>query len=411
MVAEQPQPTFQQTEVGPIPSDWEVRSIGDFAIKVGSGKTPTGGERVYRTNGRPFVRSQNIGWGQLLLSDIAYIDEQTHSSFIGTEIQNNDVFLNITGASIGRSAISNNKLVGGNVNQHVCIIRLNQGLDNPGYLNHFLLSEKGQNQISDFQTGGNRQGLNFSQIKTILVPLPPTLAEQTAIANALSDADALITRLETLIAKKKAVKQGAMQELLRPKEGWEVKKLGEVVEKIVGGGTPARSNATFWNGSIPWITVKDFATFNPYSAQEYITKEGLRHSSSNLIPKGTLVTSTRMALGKAVIYAVDVAINQDLKAIFPKPTIDVKYLFYWFESRSELLADMGSGSTVMGISLADLKKLSFDTPELSEQTRIAQILSDMDAEIEKLEARLAKQRQLKQGMMQALLTGKIRLTP
>ena len=104
---------------------------------------------------------------------------------------------------------------------------------------------------------------------------------------------------------------------------WKIKKLGEVVDKIIGGGTPNRSIKKYWGSEIPWVTVKDFATFNPYSTQEYITKKGLENSASHLIPKYTLITSTRMGLGKAVIYDVDVSINQDLKAIIPSSFLEI----------------------------------------------------------------------------------------
>jgi type I restriction enzyme S subunit len=207
---------YKQTEIGLIPEDWGVGSIGDLAIKVGSGITPTGGEKVYKNEGRPFIRSQNVGWGNLLLDDMAFIDEETHSTFPATEIKLNDVLLNITGASIGRSAIADKRIENGNVNQHVCIIRVDKSKLVSHYINLFLLSKMGQKQIDSFQSGGNRQGLNFVQIRSFRFPLPP-LAEQEAIAEALSDADALIEAVEQLLTKKRQVKQGAMSELLTGK--------------------------------------------------------------------------------------------------------------------------------------------------------------------------------------------------
>ena len=409
-------PRYTQTEVGVIPEDWKQTTIGAVAEKVGSGMTPRGGSSKYKEYGRPFVRSQNIGWGRLLLGDIAYIDDETHSTFSATELKENDVLLNITGASIGRSALASQQLVGGNVNQHVCIIRSNPNGANPGFINYLLLSSLGQRQIDSFQAGGNREGLNFGQIRSIKLPLPPTKAEQEAIAEALSDADALIESLEQLIAKKRHLKQGAMQELLTGKKRlpgfsgeWEVKRLGDVIEKIVGGGTPSRSNPQYWGNEIPWVTVKDFATFDPRSAQEAITKTGLQHSASHLIPKDTLITSTRMALGKAVIYEVDVAINQDLKALFPKSVLATQFLYFWFQYHGQSIDELGSGSTVKGISLPDLKKIEFPLPLIPEQTAIATVLSDMDADLTAMEQQRDKTRALKQGMMQELLTGRIRL--
>src|SRR2546426_3923108 len=97
-------PGYKQTELGVIPVDWEESVLGDKTSKIGSGITPTGGARVYRDSGHPFVRSQNVGLGALLLDDLAYIDDSTHESFDATEIKRGDVFLNITGASIGRAA-------------------------------------------------------------------------------------------------------------------------------------------------------------------------------------------------------------------------------------------------------------------------------------------------------------------
>jgi type I restriction enzyme S subunit len=189
-------------------------------------------------------------------------------------------------------------------------------------------------------------------------------------------------------------------------EDWELVTFNEISEKIIGGGTPSRTNKNYWGNEIPWVTVKDFATFSPLFAQESITKVGLKNSASHLIPRGTLITSTRMALGKAVIYKVDVAINQDLKAIFPKNTLVANFLFYWFQKNSKKIEELGSGSTVMGLSLVDLKKIPFTLPPIHEQTAIANALSDMDALISQTEKLIEKKKAIKQGAMQELLNPK-----
>ena len=172
--------------------EWKTVKIGTITTKVGSGVTPRGGETVYRSQGHPFVRSQNVGWGRLLLNDIAYIDEETHKKQLNTALELNDILLNITGASIGRCAVVNKMIVNGNVNQHVCIIRSNEAVD-PEFLCNYLLSNYGQKQIDSFQAGGNRQGLNFEQIKSIRISIP-TLDEQKYIAKLLF---AINQRIET----------------------------------------------------------------------------------------------------------------------------------------------------------------------------------------------------------------------
>ena len=203
-----------KTEMGLLPLDWGVSAINDLVIKVGSGITPRGGNSNYREYGRPFVRSQNVGWGSLLLDDLVYIDEETHKRFPATELRTDDVLLNITGASIGRCAIADKRLATGNVNQHVCIIRTDSGRVAARFINYVLLSSVGQKQIDSFQAGGNREGLNFTQVRSIKIPLPSTKDEQDAIAAVLSDMDAEIAALETKFTKARALKQGMMQELL-----------------------------------------------------------------------------------------------------------------------------------------------------------------------------------------------------
>ena len=186
--------------------EWEKHTIGELAIKVGSGVTPKGGETVYKKEGHPFVRSQNVGLGVLLLEDIAYIDDTTHIRQKNTELQIDDVLLNITGASIGRSAVVNEQIAGGNVNQHVCIIRTKDNLVS-SFLCNFLLSNYGQKQIDSFQAGGNRQGLNFEQIKSIKIGIP-CVKEQSKIAKTLQLLDERIATQNKIIEKYESLIKG-----------------------------------------------------------------------------------------------------------------------------------------------------------------------------------------------------------
>ena len=189
--------------------EWKKCTIAELATKVGSGVTPRGGEAVYKTEGHPFVRSQNVGLGHLLLDDIAYIDEDTHQRQKNTELQLDDVLLNITGASIGRSAIVTKEIVRGNVNQHVCIIRTKDNLVS-SFLCNFLLSNYGQKQIDSFQAGGNRQGLNFEQIKSIKIGLP-SIEEQKKIAELLQLLEQRIVTQNKIIEDLKKLKSAIIE--------------------------------------------------------------------------------------------------------------------------------------------------------------------------------------------------------
>lgn len=158
-----------------------------------------------------------------------------------------------------------------------------------------------------------------------------------------------------------------------------VEKLGNLVS-ITGGGTPERSNPSFWGGGIPWVTVKDFKSLEITGATEHITTAGLEGSASNLIQTGAIIVPTRMALGKAAINTVPVAINQDLKALRVKDAsvVDRDFLFRFLLSKSAYLESQGKGATVKGITLDVLRELEVPLPPRKEQQRIAAILDKAD---------------------------------
>lgn len=398
-------PGYKQTEVGAIPDDWEVKPIRAVCKLInGRGFKPFEWEKT----GLPIIRIQNLNGSD----DFNFYQGGYDKKLEVDAGQLLFAWSGSRGTSFGPYVWKGPR---GLLNYHTWKVQIQENEVTKEFFLHAL------KQLTTFieSKAHGASALVHTQkweMEGFEFPLPPTKAEQEAIAEALSDADALIESLEQLVAKKRHLKQGAMQELLTGKKRlpgftgeWEAKRLGDVIEQFVGGGTPSRSNPAYWGEEIPWVTVKDFATFNPHNSQEAITRTGLHNSASHLIPRGTLITSTRMALGKAVVYEVDVAINQDLKALSPKSILDTRYLYFWFQYHGQSIDELGSGSTVKGISLPDLKKIEFQLPSVSEQTAIAAVLADMDSELAELETQLAKTRTLKQGMMHKLLTGEIRL--
>jgi type I restriction enzyme S subunit len=306
----------------------------------------------------------------------------------------------------------------GNVNQHVCILRPDQQRCNSKFLNGLLLSPIGQKQIDSFQAGGNRQGLNFSQIRAIRIPLPSTLAEQEAIAGALSDADVWIESLEQLIAKKRQIKQGAMQELLTGKRRlpgfsgvWEVSTVGREFEIKLGKMLDAEKNfgvskPFIGNRAVQWerIDINDLATV-PMSRSD-IDRFRLR--------KGDLLVCEGGEVGRAAIWDAPISECYYQKALHRLRPVR------GFSSRLmvgllRLWSDRGVFSNfVTQTSIAHLPREKFMempllVPTPPEQIAIAEVLAEIDAGIRALESKLAKASEIKQGMMQELLTGKIRL--
>ena len=207
---------FKDTKIGRIPKDWDLEKLNKNVLKVGSGVTPKGGSSVYLMEGIPLIRSQNVLYGKLQLNGVACIDELQYKKMKNSQLQENDVLLNISGASIGRSGVVFKNILPANVNQHVCIIRTTERI-NASYLSTYLISNGGQNQIFRLQAGGNREGLNFQHIRSFKIPLPP-VSEQQKIAAIFSEADAKIEKEQNQKSQLKALKKGLMQQLLTGKK-------------------------------------------------------------------------------------------------------------------------------------------------------------------------------------------------
>ena len=159
---------------------------------------------------------------------------------------------------------------------------------------------------------------------------------------------------------------------------WPMVALRDVV-RFIGGGTPSKNNPEYWDGDIPWATVKDIKGTSLDHTIDSITEEGLRNSASRLVPAGTVILPTRMALGKAAVTTLPVAINQDLKAAIPTASLNPRFLLHFFQSASNVIQKLGAGATVQGVTLDKLGLIDIPFPPIEEQERIAAVLDKADA--------------------------------
>ena len=370
---------YKQTEVGLIPEEWEVKFIKQVAPLQRGFDLPT---KDIKTGPFPVVYSNGI---------VNY---------------HNDFKVKKPGVVTGRSGtIGKITFVEKDYWPHNTSLWVTNFFDNDPKFVFYLFNNL---RIERFASGSGVPTLNRNDVHDFKIPLPP-LPEQTAIASALSDMDALIAQTEKLIEKKKAIKQGVMQDLLKPKEGWVKRKLGEVAD-VVGGGTPSTHEPTYWNGDVNWFTPTEVG-YSKYliESNRKITKKGLESCSAKIHPVGTVLLTSRAGIGDLGILKFEAATNQGFQSLIAKKELDNEFLYYLMTTKKNELIQNSSGSTFLEISPQKVKAIDLSIPSIKEQKEIALTLSEIDDMIFTHESKLQKLKLQKQGMMQALLTGKIRL--
>ncbi|WP_454456460.1 restriction endonuclease subunit S [Thauera phenylacetica] len=287
----------------------------------------------------------------------------------------------------------------------------------PDFLQRVLSSPPAIAAIEESSVGTTMVNLNQGILASLKIPFPP-LPEQRDIAAALGDVNALLSRLDRLIAKKRDLKQAAMQQLLTGQtrlpgfEGeWELKRLGEVAE-MGSGGTPPSAVSAYYDGDIPWVAISDMTRAGKVitSTERNLTAIGLANSAAQMFPAGTVLYAMYASLGECSIAGVPLCSSQAILGIRPKSVcLDGTYLYYYLASLKNVVRALGQQGTQANLNKGMVQDFRLNLPPVAEQRAIAAVLSDMDTELAALEARRDKTRLLKQGMMQELLTGKTRL--
>lgn len=407
----------KQTEVGIIPNDWEVTQIGNLDPFVTSGSR--GWAAFYSDLGSLFVRITNLSRDSiyLALEDSKFVDLPPGvSEGVRTQLREHDVLISIT-ADIGIIGYVDSFIpTPAYINQHIALVRFDESKVNSRFVSYYLASYEPQKLFRASTDVGAKAGMSLLTVKKLKLVLPP-LREQRAIAEALSDVDALIAVLDKLIAKKRDIKQATMQELLTGKTRlpgfsgeWEGKKLGEITSRYTNGGTPSTLVPEYWTGHIPWITGADVVGQRVTNVRRFITHDAVASSSTNVVDKGDLLVVSRTGVGKLAVAPFDIAISQDLTGVkLVKELALTEFVFRYFDYKRLLLTNLNQGTSIAGITRDTLSAVVITLPSIDEQRAIACFLFDVDAEITALELRRDKTRAVKQGMMQELLTGRIRI--
>ena len=382
-------PSFKQTELGLIPDDWEVSSIGsEFSIQLGKMLDAEKNVGVPK----PFLGNRAVQWGCIDTSDIGTI-RMTPYDLQRYRLRCGDLLV-CEGGEVGRAAIWDAQLEECYYQKALHRLRPKRGYNTKLMLN-FLQRFSVNGLLTNFVTQTSIAHLPKDKFETVPIPCPPTSTEQDAIADALSDADALIESLEQLIVKKHQIKQGAMQKLLTGKKRlpgfkgkWELKRLGDLL--TIAHGKSQHSVADR-NGIYP------------------VLASGGQIGTANrfLYDKPSVLIGRKGTIDKPQFVDVPFwSVDTLFYSIIHEPN-DAKFLFYRFCLIDWMQHNEASG--VPSLNARTIERIEIGIPQQHEQSAIAVALSDMDTGIATLEAKLTKAHQVKQGMMQELLTGRIRL--
>lgn len=422
---------FKQTEIGLVPLDWEVRSIGEcFDIQQGKALNNRArkGKSLY-----PFLRTSNVFWGRI---DLNKLDQM---SFTEKEIKKLRLLpgdlLVCEGGDIGRTAIWEGQIDYCMFQNHLHRLRPRYPNVEPLFLIYWMQSAF--TQLGLYSGQGNITtipNLSRQRLSTFLFPLP-SLAEQRAIAYVLRTVQRAKEATEKVIAAARQLKQSLMRHLftygpvsfhetdqvevketeigLTMPSKWQLVKVNDLTIKMFGGGTPSTFRPEFWNGGQPWTTSAVIKDDDIYLIEykRCITKDGLMKSSTKIVPKGGILIGTRVGVGKCAVASFNIAISQDLTGIILKPIILPEFFVIsmklpsfqnWFEENKR-------GATIKGVTRIDIGSLKIPLPSLDEQRYIVDILLKIHNFIEKEEKRVKALEILFQSFLYSLMTGQIRV--
>lgn len=410
---------FEASNRDKLPADWIKQTIGQFcAVKTGPFGTLLKASEYTELDGVPVISVGEVREGYFRITEhTPLVPEVVQRRLPQYLLQAGDVVFGRKGA-VERSALVRKSQAGWFLGSDGIAVRPT-GNHCPEYVAAQFQSFRVRQWLSLNSTGTTMPSMNQSVLSRVSIPFPPTLTEEQSIAEALTDADALIDSLTQLLTKKRQIKQGAMDEFFTQRRRlpgfvgtWKETRIGDFTD-CTAGGTPSTREERFWGGPIPWMSSGDLHLKRVLNVDGRITEEGLNNSSTKWIPEGCVLIGLAgqgKTRGTVAINLIPLCTNQSIAAIFPCAGYDAEFLYHNLEWRYDELRELSAGDGGRGgLNLTLIRSITVPMPLLEEQRAVAQVLSDMDTEISTVESRITKARVLKQAMAQALLTGRIRL--
>ena len=399
---------YKETPIGKIPVDWEIVPLSKIS-EINMGQSPPSQDCSEEKDGLPFYQG-NAEFGQKHPSPKKWCKRPKKTAEQG------DILISVR-APVGDINIAPHKCC---IGRGIAAVRAKDAYDN--FLYHSILLHR--KALSKICQGSTFESINRKELTDLLISLPPSL-EQKKIAEILTTVDDAIEKTTQIIDKTKELKKGLMQRLLTRGIGhkkfkkteigeipveWEVVKLKDIVQEFYNGGTPDTAKIEYWDGDIPWITGADFENQKVNRIRRHITYEGVENSATNVISKGNLLVVTRTGVGKVAIAPFDIAISQDITGVILNSQKTFNGFIYWYlDYKASRLRSIIQGTSISGLLRGDLESFLIPLPPVKEQKKIAKILTSINDEIQKESNHRDRLNSLKKGLMQVLLTGKLRV--
>ena len=406
--------------------EWKKVKLGDYCLKIGSGSTPKGGSTVYVESGTSFIRSQNVYNLSFDYNGLTHITEEAANKLKGVTIFNEDILLNITGDSVARTCIVPNDVLPARVNQHVAIVRVDRKKMNGRFLNYYLASPRMQAHMLSLAVGkgASRNAMTKQMIENFKVPCPP-LDTQHRIATILSRYDSLIENYQKQI---KLLEESAQRlymewfiDLRFPghestkivdgvPEGWEKKKIGNI-SKTTSGGTPSRTNNSFYSGSIMWVKTKELCDGFILGTEEKITEEAIKKSSAKIVPAGSILMAMYGAtIGKLGIATKDLTCNQACCVFLISEDNPLRwYIFNWLLQNRNFLISQGKGAAQPNLSQDMIKGFELIIPDDKSLRGYHLLINPIYLNIKSLQSQICQLTEARNRLLPKLMSGEIKV--
>lgn len=409
------------------PNDWKLESIGEIFntitdyVAAGSFKDLSDNVKYYNSpNYAQLIRTRDIK-SKFKNRGFIFIDKQAYDYLWRVHFDDTKIIMPNIGNCGEVYFVEVDKLP-----HERCVLGPNAIMlfdtDNDMKFIYYVLQRNDfQKDLKDIISPSGQTKFNKTDLSKIKIRIPADILEQKHIAEALMAFDRHIENLERLIEKKKMLRDGAVEDFMTGKtrldgfDGeWEEKSIECITSQIITGGTPSTIIDSYWNGDIPWLSSTEIHQKNIKRPTKFITSRGLEESSAKIAPKYSVLVALAgqgKTRGTAGYLLKDMALNQSLAALVCKNSLSSKFLFYWIDYRYDFLRELSSGDGGRGgLNKKLIMKIKLTIPtDIKEQEAIASILTSMDEEIENLKKEKAKIEKIKDGAMDDLLTGRVRL--